>query len=104
MKHIKRSINVFFVYSALDDYGLDVYEYRTYLWLSRWAECAKAPCDTLEDIAIACRMSVAQLLRALQSLEQYGMIQRASDRVGELEFTLTEPSQWDYSQSSNGGL
>lgn len=68
----KQPKNAIFVHSALDEAGLDVYEFRLLAHIARRGNCFAS----LAKTADICKMSVRKAQSTLKSLEKGGFIQK----------------------------
>jgi len=80
----------------LDDAGLDPYQFRAYQRIAR--RCMGAPkgqCfESLESMAIGCKMSRPTLVRSIKVLIQRGMIRRLSRQGATSYYALTDKKHW----------
>lgn len=79
-----------FVHSALDEAGLDVYEFRLLSHIARRGKCFA----TLTTTAKICQMSVRKAQSTLKSLENRGLIQK-KQRKGSTDIYNLAPDIWD---------
>lgn len=79
-----------YVSMAVDDLGLDPYEFRIYGHIARRGNCFAS----LKTIAETCRMSVRKAQYALNVLEGVGLIEKKKKKGRASNFTLAPPSRW----------
>lgn len=82
----KQPKKAIFVHSALDQAGLDVYEFRVLAHIARRGSCF-ASLATTADI---CKMSVRKAQSTLKSLEKRGFIEK-KQRIGRTDVYKVTP-------------
>ena len=66
-----RNLGIIFIHSALDDYGLDPFEFRIYCHIAR----REGLTDDIETIAARCKIDdLESVKKALNSLDRKGLI------------------------------
>lgn len=83
-------INVLFVRREIDDAGLTPYEFRLYAHIVRRGNCW----SKLRTVEAICKMSRSQVKRALQSLEEKGMINYITCPGHPNRLSITPPRAW----------
>jgi len=94
LKEKKKPIFPISVDSALDEAGLDVYEFRLLGHIARRGECFAA----LTTTAKICQMSVRKAQSTLKSLENRGLIEK-KQRKGSTDIYKLAPDIWDKLQT-----
>ena len=95
----KQPKNAIFVHSALDQAGLDVYEFRLLAHIARRRSCF-ASLATTADI---CKMSVRKAQSTLKSLEKKGFIEK-KQRIGRTDVYKLAPDLLDKLQPNQPNL
>ena len=79
----------------LDDAGLNPFEYRAYMRIVRRAGGGRSACtESLENMAIGCRMSRRAMVGAIKALIKRHMIRRESKSGHVSTYVLTDKSTW----------
>ena len=91
----RREAVVVFFDVELDDMELTPYEYRVYGRIARRAAGGHHACtESLDSMAIGCRMSRPTLIRAIRGLIDRRMIERESKLGNTSIYHLTDKSTW----------
>jgi len=90
MAEKRRSKNLLFVHSALDEAGLDVYEFRVLGHISRRGSCFASLATTAE----ICGISVRKAQYTLKSLLNRKLIQKTA-RPGRTDVYKLAPNLWE---------
>lgn len=98
MSHVtatdQRELDLVFIHSAIDDLGLDPYEFRIYSRLVRRAGKRGVAYESVSNMAIGCRMGERKARLALRELEARGLVIR-HERPGETtEYVITHQRHW----------
>lgn len=83
-----------FVHSDLDDYGLDVYEYRIYGRLARRAGRNNIARESIANMAEGCKISERQTRYALKVLVALNLVSRHEKPNAPTRFRLLPRSAW----------
>lgn len=83
-----------FIFSFLDDYGLDPYEFRLYARIQRRAGGQGKCYESLESMAKGCLMNIKTARRALQSLVKFNMVGRQDVPGSPTRFWLNPQQEW----------
>ena len=79
----------------LDDAGLNPFEYRAYMRIVRRAGGGRSACtESLENMAIGCRMSRRAMVGAIKALIKRHMIRRESKSGQVSTYVLMDKSTW----------
>lgn len=92
-----RNVGVMFVHSGLDDYGLDIYEFRVYGHITRrtGGRIDGQAFASVEKMAEACGMSPRKLQYALKVLCAAGLLIKAENSSFRTNlYKLTYPRDW----------
>ncbi len=88
-----------FIPSFLDDFGLDVYQFRVYCRLARRAGAGGQCWESVNNIANACNMNRKTVMGAIASLLKFCLI-RQTKRPGKSDlYQLTHHRHWIKSTS-----
>ena len=79
----------------VDDLGLSVYEFRAYMRIVRRAGGGQSDCtESVENMAVACKMSRPTMVRAIKGLIERRMIRRISRAGNTSKYALSDKAQW----------
>jgi hypothetical protein len=83
-----------FLHSELDDYGLDVYQFRIYCRLARRAGTSGDAYESVQNMSNGCGMCPAKVKAALRYLEDVNLITRISRPGKSSIFRLNDITSW----------
>lgn len=86
-------INVIFIHSALDEFGLTAAEFRIYAHIARRATNSRA-WPGIDSMARICFLSKPTVIAAVRRLEEMGMLEVRRVEGRKNFYTLTRPSRW----------
>lgn len=89
----RSEMNVIFIHSELDDYGLTPAEFRVYAHLSRRAGKDGAY-PGIDSMAAICCLSKPTVITAIRRLEEMGMLRVKRIDGQRNRYYLTKPSKW----------
>jgi hypothetical protein len=82
-----------FIPSLLDDYGLNVYEFRIYCRLAR--RSGSGSCwESVNNMAAACKINRKTVMQAIASLMKMRIVQKIKQPGKVDKYELTQPEQW----------
>ena len=88
-----RGISLTFIHNALDDFGLNPYQFRVYCRIARRAG-DKGCFETVKNMADGCQMSEKQIKRSLAELITLSLISRHSRPGTTNIYRLEPPENW----------
>lgn len=88
-------LDLIFLHSKLDEYGLDLHEFRLYAHLKRRANGKRWANPGIASMSKICGMKRNTVVRTIRSLEVRCMIRVTRTTGGRNEYILTHPSEWE---------
>ncbi|BAZ29101.1 hypothetical protein NIES4074_15390 [Cylindrospermum sp. NIES-4074] len=86
-----------FVRPYLDDYGLDIYEFRILAHVARRASGARGCFESQEKIAEFCGINPRKVMEVLETLCRANMLSKIKNNKGRTNiYRVKEPNEWEH--------